>query len=151
MKKIVTKSTGETFKLGEKFAKKLKGGDVVCMYGELGSGKTTFVKGLVKGLGIDKTITSPTFILMRQHDVLNNSKRIQTLYHLDLYRLENVKDIKGIGFEEILNDKNGVVVIEWAEKAKDLLPDKRIDLNFEYIDENRRRVVIYGKLPLENS
>ena len=127
---IVTKSARETQELGKKLANNLKGG-IVALYGELGSGKTTFVQGLAAGLGIKKRIVSPTFIFIRQYS---------NFYHIDLYRIEKPEDARGLGLEEILGDPANIVVIEWAEKIKNLLPKKRIDVKFKILGENERKI-----------
>jgi tRNA threonylcarbamoyladenosine biosynthesis protein TsaE len=128
-KKYISKSEEETKKIGESFAHSLRVGDILCLYGDLGGGKTTFVQGLAKGLGISQRIISPTFVLVREHDIQNGK-----FYHIDLYRLESRGQIKEIGLEEILNDKNGIVAIEWAERLGDLLPKKRLEIRFRQED-----------------
>lgn len=133
-KVIITKNPEETQSFAEMFAKTLPGG-IVALYGDLGSGKTTFVQGLARRLGIKKRIISPTFVIVRTYKIGFNN-----FYHIDLYRIESEKDIEGLGIGEIMNDPKSVVVIEWAEKMKDLLPKKRIDIYFEYVDENRRKI-----------
>lgn len=153
----ITKNSEETQDLGYEFAKTLKGGDVVCLYGDLGFGKTTFTQGLASGLGIQKRITSPTFTIIRQYnyssseqsesrssnDVSSRQARtIKSLYHIDLYRIESEKDVEGLGLKEILEDKDSVVVIEWPEKLGVLLPKQRIDVRFEYIDDTKRTIII---------
>jgi len=138
---FVTKSSEETQKLAEQIGENLKGGEILALFGNLGAGKTTFVQGLAKGLGIKERIISPTFVLIRQHKT-----RDLVFYHIDLYRLQNLTELKELELEEILNNKDRIVVIEWAEKIRDLLPEKRIDIHFEYIDENKRKITIkkYG-------
>lgn len=143
---ILTKSARQTQKLGEKIANNLKGGEVLCLYGELGSGKTTFVQGLAKGLGIKKRVLSPTFVMIRQYEirktqnVLRIASHVSRFYHVDLYRVENEKDVKGLGLEEIWSDPENIVAIEWAEKIKKILPKKRVDIHFEYVNEVTRLV-----------
>jgi tRNA threonylcarbamoyladenosine biosynthesis protein TsaE len=102
----------------------------------LGSGKTTFVQGLAEGLGIKQRIISPTFIIMRSYE--SGSKNF---YHVDLYRIESEQDVEGLGLLEFMNDPQNIVVIEWPEKIKNLLPSMRIDIIFNYIDEERREIV----------
>jgi tRNA threonylcarbamoyladenosine biosynthesis protein TsaE len=133
----ITNSFEETQKLGFDLAKTLKGGEVLCLHGDLGSGKTTFVQGLAKGLGVTQRIISPTFIIMRTYEI--NSK---FFYHVDLYRIESEKDIEGLGLFEIMQDKLNIVAIEWSEKIEHLLPSKRIDLFFDYIDKDKRKIII---------
>lgn len=140
-KTLETSSSDQTEELGKEIAQNLRGGDVVCLYGELGSGKTTFVKGLSTGLGIKSRIISPTFVVIRTHKV-ENEHGIEKIYHLDLYRLHNEKEVSDIGLSEILEDKNAVTIIEWPEKAAHTLPKKRIDIHFEYMDEMHRKIKI---------
>lgn len=134
---IVTKSAQETADLGEKLADSLKHGGVVCLYGELGSGKTTIVQGLARGLGIKRRIVSPTFIFIRQYPVSSLQFAVYSLYHVDLYRIQSLNDAKALGLEEILADLFNIVVIEWPEKIKKILPKKRIEIYFEYLKDNQ--------------
>lgn len=139
MKKIITKSFEETQKLGFDLAKNLKGGEVICLHGNLGSGKTTFVQGLAKGMGVKQRIISPTFIIVRSYEIKNQKSKM--FYHVDLYRVENDKDVESLGLLEIINDKENIVVIEWADKIEHLLPSNRVDIIFNYIDDNRREII----------
>lgn len=136
----ITSTVDETEKIGKELAGLLYSGDVVCLYGDLGAGKTTFTKGLAKGLGISARILSPTFSLIRMHE--NPGGKIKVLNHLDLYRLDKIDDIKKIGIEEIFSDPEGVTVIEWAEKMKELLPEKRTDIYFKANIDNTREIRI---------
>lgn len=116
---------------------------VVCLYGDLGSGKTTFVQGLAKGLGVSRRISSPTFIIVRTYQLsTNNEHTTNSFYHIDLYRCETESDLKGIGMQEILADPKNIVVIEWPEKLGFLLPEKRTDIKFEYMNEEERKISI---------
>lgn len=130
----ITGSAYETKKLAEKLARKLHG--IIALTGELGAGKTTFAQGFAKGLGIREKIISPTFVLVRQHPIPNTQK---ILYHIDLYRLENFKEL---GLKEIMEDPNNIVLIEWAEKAKDLLSKNTIYINFKALDKNKREITL---------
>lgn len=123
---------------GQKMAKTLKGGEVIALIGELGSGKTTFTKALGKALGIKTTITSPTFVLMQEYKTTKTSKKNTPLwlYHLDLYRTKNFNEIKTLGIEEIWNRPETITVIEWADKITSDLPPKTITLKF-FSDVNK--------------
>ena len=134
---VVTKNDTKTRELGKRIAHQLKGGEILALVGDLGSGKTTFVQGLAKGLGIKKRVISPTFIIMRHYPIAH-------FYHIDLYRLEkNIEhEIKGLGLEEIWGKQENIVAIEWAEKIKDLLPKNTIWITFEQFDENSRKIMI---------
>ncbi len=116
--RVTTNSAQETIKLGKQIGGRLKAGDVLGLIGELGSGKTTLVKGIASGLGIREReeVSSPSFVLIKEY-----AGKIP-LFHFDLYRLDEIKDIACLGAEEYLFD-DGVCVIEWAEKMKLLLPD----------------------------
>ncbi|MBI2431158.1 MAG: tRNA (adenosine(37)-N6)-threonylcarbamoyltransferase complex ATPase subunit type 1 TsaE [Candidatus Levybacteria bacterium] len=134
-KKIfITQSANETQEIAKLFGKTFKG-SIIALYGDLGAGKTTFAQGLAKGLGIKKRIISPTFVIVRQYKA-----GFKNFYHIDLYRIESQKDIEGLGIKEILKDPQNIIVIEWVEKIKDLLPKERIDIYFEYLDENKRKI-----------
>lgn len=141
---IITKSFKETQKLGEDFSTRLKAGDVIALYGNLGSGKTTFMQGLAKGLGIKRNIISPTFIILRTYETIikNNISSNNYLYHLDLYRIENESEVNGLGLFDIINRKDGITAIEWPDKVENVLPDNRINIYFEYIGDNIREIRI---------
>lgn len=141
---ITTKSAKETKKFGRKISAELKGGEILALSGDLGSGKTTFVQGLAEGLGIDARIVSPTFIIMRRYKVpwAKSSRVIEYLYHIDLYRLEGEvgSELVNLGVSDILGKKENVVVIEWAEKAKDMYPDGTSWLRFTNTGEYIRKI-----------
>jgi len=157
-KVFITKTFEETQKLGRDFAKTLKNGDVVCLYGDLGSGKTTFVQGLAQGLGIDNRIISPTFVIVRSYELQSpafvktsarkqNSKlkttsvKLKSFYHIDLYRMGGEEDIKSLGLDEIINNKNNISAIEWAEKLGEYCPQKAVNIEFIYEKNDTRRIV----------
>ena len=136
MKRIyTTESVSETEKLGAEIGRAAKPGDVIALFGELGTGKTAITRGIACGLGITEDITSPTFSLMEIHegDI--------TLYHFDLYRIEDDSEFNNLCFEEYW-ENDGVSVIEWAERALSRLPEERININIEYIDSNCRRITV---------
>ena len=133
-----TKSDIETRELGKSFAKKVESGAVLALHGDLGSGKTTFAQGIADGLGVIKHVTSPTFLVQKSYEISD----AKTLYHLDLYRLQNEKEAEGIGIADLFAQKNNIVVIEWPEKITPLLPTDTIHLYFEYIDEATREINI---------
>ena len=128
----------ETQKFAEKFSKTLKAGDVLCMYGDLGVGKTAFVQGLAKGLGIDEPITSPTFTIVNEY-----SGRLP-LYHFDVYRIGDVEEMEEIGYEDCFYGE-GLCLIEWANLIEEILPEhyrqvtieKDLEKGFDY-----RRITI---------
>lgn len=121
----ILNSLQETFAYGKKLAAKLKGGDILLLYGELGAGKTSLVKGLAAGLGIKKTLTSPTFALMNIYKTKSPKSNIQSLVHIDTYRLKDEKELREIGVEDYLGQPDTVCAIEWPEKIPNLLKNIR--------------------------
>ncbi len=136
MKTYLTKSAEETRLVAKKMAKEI-GGGVMALVGDLGAGKTTFTQGFAEGLGIKERIISPTFVLMRQHQIPNTKR---TLYHIDLYRLEELESIKQLGINELVFEN--IVLVEWGDKAKDLLPGDTIWINFKNTGENSREITV---------
>lgn len=134
-KTIISNSPEETFSFAEKLGKSISGSSVIALYGDLGAGKTIFTKGLARGLGIHEEITSPTFSLMESYE---GDKQF---HHFDLYRIENLNEFENLRFEEYW-EGNGVSVIEWPEKAGNLLPEKRINVFISYIDESVREITV---------
>lgn len=137
MKQYKTSSDKETKIIAQNLAKKFQNG-VIALFGELGAGKTTFVQGFAKGLGIKEKIISPTFVLIRQHPIPESNK---TLYHIDLYRLDSSESLKSIGLEEILSDEKNLVLIEWAEKLKKL-PDNATKIYIKKLTAENRLITI---------
>lgn len=114
-----------------------KEGGVICLFGDLGSGKTSFCKYFAEGLGLDSfSIKSPTYTYFREYD-LDNGKR---LIHMDLYRIQELDELMEQELEEIFANSNNIVLIEWADRLEHILPSERIDLSFEYLDENTRQI-----------
>lgn len=145
---IFTKSAKESYDFGKSFANNLKGGEIIALTGDLGSGKTTFVQGLASGLGLHQDIVSPTFIIMREYPIeFQNPKskiQIERLYHVDLYRLdENIPlEIKKIGLTDVWGSENTITVVEWADKARDVIPESAIWINIKKVGEEERKFVI---------
>lgn len=121
--KITTESEKQTLNLGKKFVLELKGGEVIGLIGELGAGKTVFIKGLAQGLNIKNIITSPTFVLMKVYKVKG---LIKNLCHVDAYRLKSAQDLVDIGIKDYLKQKTAITVIEWANQVKNILPKDKI-------------------------
>lgn len=134
--KIRTNSAKETIALGRKFSKKLIGQEVILFEGELGGGKTTFIKGLLAGFGYKGKVSSPSFTLERQYKL---KKFI--VHHIDLYRLNVSKDLIDLGIEEFLNQPGHITLIEWGEKIEKQLTDY-IKIIFNYTGENSRKITI---------
>lgn len=131
---ILSTSARQTVRLGEQLAKHLNKGDIVCLQGELGSGKTTFIKGVAQGLKIaPKKVNSPTFVLM------NAYQGRLSLYHFDLYRIETADEMGAIGYEEFLYG-DGIAIIEWAEKLKALTPKEFLRIELAHKGEKERLI-----------
>lgn len=144
MRKIITKNSQETQDSGKALAtflsrdqKHIHQPFVCCLYGSLGSGKTTFVQGFAKGLGISCRLPSPTFIIVRRYDIAGLQRY---LYHIDLYRTKYQKELEGLGIREIFQDPRAVILIEWAERLGSLLPAVRTDITFEVMSEEERKI-----------
>ena len=137
--KIISKDEYDTIEIAQNFESEKFENMIICLDGELGSGKTVFTKGIAQALGIEESITSPTFTIIKEY--LTGEL---PLYHMDVYRLDGNAD--GVGIEEYYN-KGGIVVIEWAKTIKDILPEERLEIKFKVMDENKRMLIItpYGK------
>ena len=139
IKDYITKSEEETIDVAHKLAEDLKGGDVICLYGDLGVGKTVFTRGVCTFLGTDDYINSPTFTIVNEY-----AARDFDIFHFDMYRIEDAYELTEIGFDEYLN-RDGICIIEWPENIYDELPQKRIDVKIERVsfdDETLRRITI---------
>lgn len=128
----------QTKKIAKDMAEKLKKGEIICLFGDLGSGKTVFVQGLAEGLGIKKRILSPSFVFEREYDLVSGAK----FYHIDLYRIGDIDEASNLGLKELFEDKNNTVAIEWAEKIISILPQKRTDVHIDFLNGKKRRIKI---------
>ncbi|HEY9165446.1 MAG TPA: tRNA (adenosine(37)-N6)-threonylcarbamoyltransferase complex ATPase subunit type 1 TsaE [Candidatus Kryptonia bacterium] len=131
----ISKAESETIALGKKFAGQLKEGGFVALYGELGAGKTQFVKGVCEALKVTEVVNSPTFT------IVNEYHGTMPVFHIDLYRLSNVDEILGIGFDEYL-EAGGICLVEWAEKLDGIIPGRRFDVKLAVVDESTREISI---------
>jgi len=134
--KILSKSVNDTLRIGRKIAKYLQKGDIVCLFGQLGAGKTVLTKGIASGLGIDKNkIISPTFVLVKQqtagHDL--------SFYHFDFYRINSPEDILSLGYEEYFYG-NGISVIEWPARLSYLLPAEFLKIELSLLSDSKREL-----------
>jgi len=147
-KKYITNSPAQTKNLAKKIAKNFKGGIVLGLVGELGSGKTQFTKGLAEYFGIKQAVTSPTFVLLKPYIIQKNTKtkkqknnyKINQLIHIDCYRLDSPEELLAIGLQEYIN-KNNLVVIEWAEKVRGILPKDTIWIKFKLGKNEKERII----------
>ena len=134
---IISKSSRETVHVGRELSGKLKKGDIVSVYGELGTGKTRMIQGICKGLNVKERVTSPTFTL------INEYKGRERVYHFDFYRITRVEEAQNLGCEDYFYN-DGICLIEWPEKIEHLLPDNRITITIKYYEskKNWRKIKI---------
>lgn len=133
-------SPKETENIAKAFSKELKAGDVVCLNGDLGTGKTAFVQGLVKALGYAEPISSPTFTIVNCYETEN-----LPIYHFDVYRIEDPDEMYEIGYEEYVYG-DGISLVEWSEKIKDILPCDRYEIT---IEKDYKKHEDYRKISIE--
>jgi tRNA threonylcarbamoyladenosine biosynthesis protein TsaE len=148
VEKFLTKSPRETGKLAKILAKEVikskkvypernRGALIFGLVGELGAGKTTFIQGFASGAGVKRRLTSPSFVLMKKYRALSAHK---DLYHIDCYRIKNPKDILALDFKEIISIPKNIVLIEWAEKIRKILPKGAIWIRFKILGEKKREI-----------
>jgi len=137
--KLISDSREQTLEVGRLIGAILERGDIVALIGELGSGKTCLTQGMAKGLGVEENVpvVSPTFTLINEYP-----GKIP-LIHFDVYRLSGPRDLEDMGYEEYF-EGGGIIVIEWAEKIRDILPAKTLFISMRYIDENTREMILEG-------
>ena len=132
---FISVNAAETKAVGERLAREIQTGDVLALVGDLGAGKTQFVKGLAKGLGSTAVVTSPTFTLVHEYQ----GSRLP-IYHFDFYRIESLAALRAIGFDEIVFG-GGVSVIEWADRFAEAIPPQARWIKFEIVSEDQRRIL----------
>lgn len=141
-KTYITNSADETKAIAEKLSKEIKKGGIMCLFGNLGTGKTMFTKGLAEGLGIENlAIKSPTYTYIRHHKM-----RGQNIYHIDLYRLEQIDELLALELDEIMQNKENIIIVEWADRMGSILPKKRIDIEISYISDTSREIKITERI-----
>ena len=141
MQSIITKSAKETQRLAAELAKKFiknrknKKALVIALQGELGAGKTTFIKGFTRALKVIEKVLSPTFVLIHRHHLKSGD-----LYHIDAYRLKSEKDLLKLNIKEIFNNPKNIILIEWADRVKRAIPKTAVWIYFKHINKNKRRI-----------
>ncbi|MFH1578049.1 MAG: tRNA (adenosine(37)-N6)-threonylcarbamoyltransferase complex ATPase subunit type 1 TsaE [Candidatus Omnitrophota bacterium] len=155
MLRIISDSERKTIQLGARLAHVLGKGDIICLFGNLGAGKTILTKGIAKGLGINKdNVISPSFVIIREYPLVSPSRKgkasycrakaINSLYHFDLYRLNNPRDILNLGYEEYLYGE-GVSVIEWAERMAGYLPAQYLKIQLGVKGDRQRAIKLVAR------
>jgi tRNA threonylcarbamoyladenosine biosynthesis protein TsaE len=139
-KTIFSHSEKQTISLGKKIASRLLPGSLLGLVGELGSGKTQFVKGLAQGFGIKKPITSPTFVLLKTYQPTSPSCQ---LIHIDCYRLDKPEELSELGWNDIINNPNNIVVVEWADKIKSIMPQRTQWIYFKAGKKENQRIISF--------
>ena len=142
---MISKSLKETQKLAKEFVGNIKASDkglafLVAMHGDLGSGKTTFVKAVAKAFGIENTVTSPTFVIEKIYKLEN--QEFDNLIHIDAYRLKSGEELKTIGWEEVSKNPKNIIFIEWPNNVEDILPESKQEIIFKFVDENTREIEV---------
>lgn len=138
---IISNSPEQTRRMGMRLGKLLQAGDVICLSGDMGAGKTVFASGIGQGWGSRYRVTSPTYNLVHQHTRPNDNT---ILYHLDCYRMQSLDEIDSIGFDDII-DSNGIVLIEWAERIEDALPVNHLWIDLRVVEETRRNFILEAR------
>jgi len=148
VKRIITQNAEKTKDLGKRMARKINPGTIVCLSGNLGSGKTTFAQGFLKGLGAKGPFTSPTFSIIKPYtkkiEIINSKSKFKIIhiYHIDAYRV-SAKDFQNLGWEEIVN--GNIVIIEWAERIRKIIPKNATWIKFRWINEKMRELTFVTK------
>lgn len=142
---FVSHSPDDTIAFAEKVGSLLKGGDIIAYKGGMGAGKTTFTRGLCKGLGLPDEVTSPTFALVNEY----RGDEI-TLYHFDMYRISGEGDLETTGFYDYISPES-VIAVEWSENIEDCLPKDIITIEIETTDENERKITVFGDERFEDT
>ena len=147
MREHITNSPSQTRKIAEILAKKIlrtpleKKALILRLEGDLGGGKTTFLQGFAKGLGIKEKILSPTFVIMKKYKIPTGLMgKFQSFYHIDCYRIKKQKEILNLEFKEIISNPKNIIAIEWAEKIKKMLPQDAFSIKFDFLSKNKRKI-----------
>ena len=145
---MISNNEQQTLNFGKDLAKKLKGGEVILLIGDLGAGKTTLVKGVAKELGIEKHVTSPTFVLMKVYEIQNSKSKVQELVHIDTYRGLGIDDLENIGALEYFGQNDTICLVEWGSGLEKYLIDNQINhkiITIKNINQNTREIIISNK------
>ena len=138
---MILKNINDTEKFAKELIDKLLPGDIICLVGDLSAGKTTLSKYIIKALGINDEVISPTFNYVKEYNIKNNDK-IHKIYHFDVYRIKSTEELLEIGFYDYINDKNSIKIIEWADIIEDEIPKNAKWIYINIINENTREIII---------
>ncbi len=139
-KKIILKDLNETIDLGKDLALKCSGGEVLALSGPLGSGKTSLAQGLALGFNIRSKVNSPTFNIIKVYPIKSN-KRIKEFIHIDAYRLKSSQELIALGINDYFTSNDNVIIIEWAEKVRDILPKRARIIKLDYYEDKKQRII----------
>lgn len=138
---VLTHSPAQTYQLGQQLGAMISEGDLICLRGELGAGKTTLAAGIGNGWGAREIVNSPTFVLVNEY----TDSRGCRLYHIDAYRLRDAADSQSIALDDLLDDPHGAVMIEWAERVQEALPDECLQIDLVAVDDHTRQVKLEAR------
>lgn len=141
MKKFITENPNQTKSLGKLLAEEVSGGEIICLSGDLGAGKTTFTQGFLEGIGAEGPFTSPTFNILKEYTLPTTHYKLRAVCHIDAYRISE-EDLENIGWKDFAGNKKTVTIVEWAEKIREIIPREALWIHFKWIDENKRTVTI---------
>ncbi len=147
-KEITTNSSAETKEFAEMLCaqwleinQRQNSNWLVCLYGDLGGGKTTFSQGVAEELGVKGVVSSPTFLIMKKYLSEKKVNKKYTLYHFDCYRISDAQEILNLGWDDIIEGENNIILVEWPERIEKILPKLRLNLKFEVVGEGARKIV----------
>ena len=147
---IVTQSVEETKQVAKKFAKRLELGSIICLRGDLGSGKTAFTQGMLSFFGAKPPYTSPTFLIIKEYKIENAHPKPSTIYHIDAYRISS-KDLLEQGWRDIVQNESAITIIEWPERVLEIIPPHAIIIDFSWESERERLIAIPDIVPTNNA
>jgi len=143
-KTIISNSEEETAEFAAEMARITSPGTVFALHGSLGAGKSVFSRGFARGCGVKGPIPSPTFTIVQEYKISSKNQDTQRLYHMDLYRIQDVEAGYAFGIDEYIDDESAVKLIEWPERIEEILPEDTVNINIQHIDENKRKIVVSG-------
>ena len=141
-KEIISNSEDETAEFAAEIAGDTPSGTVFALHGSLGAGKSVFSRGFARGFGVKGVIPSPTFTIVQEYKISAKNEALQKLYHMDLYRIQDVNAGYAFGIDEYLDDETAVKLIEWPERIEEILPKNTVHVTITHVDENRRKIEI---------